>query len=142
MKARGYKKMTAGEMFRLIPETEFTGVTGKRGMIISEDLPENYFEREIAAGHFQCTRVESRGVALYRIIWQLACGGTDLLVLGVQTISGGGHIDMVFRAGEKIARNNNCRRISFCTNRRALAAQAMAWGAEINSVWMKKLLPT
>lgn len=136
--SRTLRTLSEEEAIELLPEVSAVGVDEKM-IFVSDDLPVDFYEKEIEAGWFKSTVITSKGIPVYRVIWQLTAAKKFLSILAAIEIPDGGVDANLLGAGiEKIARNNNCVKIIFKTSRHGLVEKAKAWGATVTGVFMEK----
>ena len=129
--------MPESRMIGLLPETKISGVTASF-KICGDAMPDDYFEKLVAAGQIHSTVIEFEKKPLYRVLWETRKDGAEFHILFLQElIAGGDNIAVAFVGCRKLAASLGCLDIAFETARRGMVEQAKKFGAMVYAVAVK-----
>lgn len=137
--AKTFRKMDDDEALEIFDAADLSGDDEKLGCVI-DDLPELFFLKQVQAGQMRVNDIAFSMQPLYRIYWQFQAAGKHFHVCASLALSPNGNPSIWGSGVEKMARMNGCSEITFSTARRGHVADALAWGAKITGVTMKKIL--
>ncbi len=134
-----FRKMAGEEALEIFDAAAVQGDSAKLCGVI-DDLPEKFFENQVAAGLMHASDIVFSMRPLYRIYWQVQAGGKNLHVAASLALTPDGDPSVWGNGVEKIARMQGCAAVTFSTARRAHVSDALIWGAKVTGVTMKKVL--
>lgn len=137
------KLMSSAQAMEFLPADDSTLAADESDLqAVIPGLPDGFFALGVSEGWLHVTDITVDGIPLYRIYWQTRVSGKYFHVAASIFIGDrhGGKADTdVWKNGtEMLARKNGCKKITFCTMRRAHIEHGLAWGAKIVSVNMEK----
>ena len=132
--------MPENDMVSLLPETEISGVTAHVHALLA-DIPEDHFEKQVACGNYAATLVQFEGVPVYRLIWQLTFGGSNLNVVFAQSLKALKNDSQILHVAlKKLGVKFGVKNITFSTARKGLVESAKTVGYKVYGVWCKYTL--
>ena len=132
--------MASDDLIALLPEKDITGANTSKTMADTGwKFPDGHFEKLVASGRIQATKISFNDVPKYRLIWEkLANGEINCLLVSALDQPCDCDIRILGLAVDRLAAQEKAAAVYFTTARRAFIEEAKTWGAEVHQVWLKK----
>jgi hypothetical protein len=132
--------MVSDAMIALLPENDITGAdTSKTLADTGWKFPDGHFEKLVASGRIQATKISFNDVPKYRLLWEkLANGEINCLMVSALDKPCACDIRILGVAVDRLAAQEKSAAVYFTTARRAFIEEAKTWGAAVHQVWLKK----